>query len=291
MKQKLNLIKCFQYYFDDILNNIEHKKYYYTDCESYMKLYVNDMNSRDMSTSMQIYWKEILLRVHFTATTSIIRNQRWLSGVISGIENKNFMIFSSALRGFLESVTDSFYSLEEFTTALPLNYKNINKAVRGELNELMSTEKLENDLLHFQMAKKSKENMFILKALPATKYIEYFDKFNSTKTKELYSQLCEITHPASRSITCFTEEIVVSDSYSYLQTTLINDSNQIEKIFDDYLSSIESLLKISLTIPFLILKILLKYDFDEVKSEYIERCAANELLRESFEKVLKLFNT
>ncbi|MCX0405438.1 hypothetical protein, partial [Clostridium perfringens] len=63
------------------------------------------------------------------------------------------------------------------------------------------------------------------------------------------------------------------------------------KIFDDYLSSIESLVKLSLTIPFLILKILLKYDFDEVKSEYIERCAANELLRESFEKVLKLFNT
>jgi hypothetical protein len=281
MKRNINSIDSYYYCYTDIVNHMDHKKYCYMDSETYLQIHIQGVFNGNIRKSMQIYWKEILLRAHFAAVMSIIRNQKWLSGVVMGIESKNLMVFASSLRGFLVSVTDSYYSIESLPTSLSLNYKNINKAVKGELNQEFSSEELENKLIHFQFAERSKEKYQSNKtALTSAKYIELFDMYSDITIKELYSILCEITHPASKSLSCFTSEINVSENYSFMVTSTETDNIQINEILNVYRDSIIQLMKISLTASVVTLKILSMYDYEDIKSDYINRSAVNDLISE-----------
>lgn len=290
MEHELNQLERYYLIFTDILNNIEHKKYCYMSNESYMQLYVQDLFKGELCNCMQIYWKEMLLRAHFAAVTSIIRNHKWLSGVIYGIENKNLMVFASSLRGFLEAVTDSYYSLESVPTSLALNFTNINQAIKGELSRPLYCGELEDKLIHFQFAAKSNEKyQNAEKALTNSKYIELFDMYSDVKTKELYSLLCEITHPASKSISCFTSEVKVSDDCSYSITSTESDNKQILEIKDKYKGSINQLMRMSVSTSVISLKILNLYDFDGVKSDYINDCVVEKIIiKDNWNKILKM---
>ncbi len=290
MDGKIKLINYYYYLFTDILNKIEHKKYCYMETGSFIQLYFQGIRKGNICHTMQTYWKEILLRAHFTSVLSIIRNQKWLSGVVMGIESKNLMVFSASLRGFLESVVDSYYSIEQLPTSLSLNYKSINKAVRGECNQIFFSEELEDKLIHFQFAKKTKDKYNnAKKALTNAEYIDFFDMWSDVKTKELYSMLCEITHPASRSLSCFTSKVVVSESYSYATTSSSTDNEQIFEIIHDYGDEIVQLMKMSLPAPVICLKILSMYDFEDVKSEYVNECDINNIISEkSWNEILEM---
>jgi hypothetical protein len=285
-------LKISYYLYTDIVNNMEHKRYYYMDTYDYMQTVVDDVCQRgNLCESTKIYWEEMLRRVHFTSVTSIIRNQKWLEGIIYGVENKNLMIFSSSLRGFLEATTDSYYSLKSVPTDISINFKNIKKALGGELNNFFTSGKLEDKLIHFEYASKknNKRSATVYESLSCTKYIEYFDRYNKLGIKKLYSVLCEIAHPASKSVSCFTSKTIVSDNYEYITTSNESDYNQVNNIIVEYSNAIRNLVKISLTLSFTCLKILNLYDFKDVKSDYIEKCKFNNLInKKGWENILKM---
>lgn len=280
--KKINILEQYYSIYSDVVNKIEHKKYEYTDLGGYMNMYIEGLSNGDIRQSQKIYWQEILFRAHFAAVTSLIRSQKWLSGVVLGIEAKNLLVFSASLRGFLEATVDSYYSLESLPTSLALNFKIINSALKGELNQSLLNNEIEKKLIHFQFAKKGKkgsdENINI--AHTNVEYIKSFDLEN-IGIKEMYSELCEVTHPAANSVNCFTEENVVSEHHSYIVTSTETDSIVISEMVSKYSKQIENLLKIGISLYCICLKILTLFDFENIHSEYVNESIFETILNKN----------
>lgn len=290
MSDKREILKQYYAIYSNVIEKIEHKRYQYTDLEGYLRMYVDGLGKGDVRESHKIYWQEMLQRVHFASVTSLIRSKKWLEGTVLGLETKNLLLFASSFRGFLEATADSYYSLESLPTSMALNFKIINSAVKGELNQCFCPEELENKLIHFQFAKKGKKGKDpeIKIALSNADYIKSFDLEN-LGIKELYSDLCEIAHPTANSVNCFTKEIIVSENYSYCVTSTETDDTVISKLLDRYSNQIKHLLKMGLSLYCICLKILTLFDYEDVHSEYINESIFIELLnKESWDSILEM---
>lgn len=265
----------FNSFYDDIRNKMVHKKYYYMNALNHLNMI---FESNDFKRYNKVYWEEILLRSHYSSTVSILRHEKWLKGVILSIEKNNYILFCSSLRGFLESVTDSYYSLLNVPFDLSNNFYNINLAIKGELEQLFISQELEETLIHFQFAKKvrkSDKNPDYLKALTTTEYINIFSPNEDKKIKDLYKLLCEVVHPASESVNLFNRTIKVDDDLEYTTTDLMSDEGKINEVISNFSNEISQLLKLSINTPFICLKILGLFSFEPVKSKYIDRCTFN----------------
>lgn len=129
-----------------------------------------------------VYVYEILERLHWGATSSILRCKKWLDGLINSIISNNFILFSSCFRGLLESAGDSIYTFEKIpiseidkrrldpnydfnykVNVLPLlvtNYYDlIVNTLKGENENIKNTlkkfEMIENRLINFSFARQS----------------------------------------------------------------------------------------------------------------------------------------
>jgi hypothetical protein len=263
--------EIYGYLHTDILSKIVHKKYYYNTESTYLKYLIENIKIAN-----RIYWEEILLRAHFTSVTSILRNEKWLKGINVSIETNNYLLFAASLRGYLESVTDSYYSLLNTPFDLACNFNNIKSALNGFQDRLLVSRRLEETLIHYQFASKSKD----VKPLFATKYIEIFDKYGDKDTKALYSKLCEVVHPAKDSINCFVNKIVVSDEFEYTTTNVNMDSKHIEKIMNEYSDVIIELLKMSISAPIICLRVLNLFKHELVESQFLDDCLINKYIDE-----------
>lgn len=290
MSDKRDILEQYYAIYSNVTEKIEHKSYQYTDLEGYLSMYVDELSRGDIRESQKIYWQEMLQRVHFASVTSLIRSKKWLEGTVLGLETKNLLLFASSFRGFLEATVDSYYSLDSLPTSMALNFKIINSAVKGELNQCIVQEELESKLIHFQFAKKGKKGKDpeIRIALSNADYIKSFDLEN-LGIKELYSDLCEVTHPAANSVNCFTKEIIVSENYSYIVTSTETDDTVISELVNKYSNQIEHLLRIGLSLYCICLKILTLFDYEGVHSEYIDESIFTKLLnQESWNSILEM---
>lgn len=288
MSDTKELIKFYGLMHRDIINKMVHKRYYYSSNGTYLNTLFNE---RDIKSANKMYWDEILLRVHFASITSIMRNDKWLRGLILSIETSNYILFAASLRGILESVTDSYYSLNT-PLDLACNYKNIKLAISGDLNRLFNSDVLEEKLIHFQFAAKSdKSGLSYNKPLFASKYIELFDQYSDINTKKLYIKLCEVVHPAQDSISCFKTNIRESENFEYSITDTTLDDLYIDSIMNDYDSVIIQLLKMSINAPVLNLRILNHLDYELVRSEYLNSCLIFNLLsKDVWDQVLEMID-
>ena len=271
-------IKHFDLIHTEIISKMTNKKYFYQDNGGFLLQIING----EISLTMQNYWRELLMRTHFASITSIMRNERWLKGLNLSIITNNYILFTSSLRGFLESVTDSYYSLLSKPTDIALNFKNIKLAIDGKLFRPLWSKEFEESLIHFQYASKSdKSGIQYNKSLSVSNYIEIYDKYGDNDTKKLYSALCEVVHPANNSISCFTKLITETKDFEYVRTCVELDVELIDKLIDDNSTTILNLLKISISAPVLCLKVmnLLKSDF--VESYYLENCFINSQIESS----------
>lgn len=290
MSDKREIFEQYYAIYSDVVDRIEHKRYQYTDLEGYMSIYVDGLSKGDIRESQKIYWQEILQRVHFAAVTSLIRSKKWLEGAVLGLETKNLLLFSSAFRGFLEATVDSYYSLESLPTSMALNFKIINSALKGELNNCVVQEEIENKLIHFQFAKKGKKGKYpdIKIALNNTDYIKSFDLENMG-IKKLYSDLCEVAHPAANSVNCFAKEVIVSENHSYTVTNTETDNIVISELLDRHSSQIKHLLKMGLSLYCICLKILTLFEYEDVQSKYIDESIFAKILnKNSWDRIIEM---
>ncbi|BBF41927.1 hypothetical protein lbkm_0607 [Lachnospiraceae bacterium KM106-2] len=286
------MIKKYYAVYSDAVGKIKHRKYEYTNIDGFMYIFTEGFFNGDIRKAQQIYWKEILLRAHFAAVTSLIRNEKWLTGVIMGISTRNLMVFSSSLRGFLESTADSFFSLESLPTSLALNFKNINLAIKGELNQFFVNDDIESRLIHYQFAKRGKKGVDEKSSIAHTnaEYINDFD-INKIGIRDLYAELCEVTHPAANSVKCFTQEKIISERYSYLVTSTEADYDVISEIITEYSNQIEYLLKGGISLYCICLKILTLFDFEDIHSEYINESIFESILnKNAWNEVLEMID-
>ncbi len=169
---------------------------------------------------------------------------------------------------------------------LACNFKNITKALNGELNCDYLAENIENYMLHFQYASKDNEDN-----QPKTnkEYIKFLQQFSDYKLEGLYSILCELTHPSSKSVSCFTVYKEKNEFYSYSQI-LVDNMKVADEIIKDYEREIYFLLHISTNLPLLCLKVLNLFKVDFVYTDYIEKSTIVKqfLPLEQMEEILKV---
>lgn len=208
-----------------------------------------------------------------------MRNQKWMKGIIFGIESNNYIIFASSLRGYFEAFVDSYYSTNFKFIDISENFNNINNALQGKLDRLFLNNEFEESLIHFYSASKNAntktQNVEWLNPFTNRKYINEFDLPGDELKHELYSELCEITHPASPSIKCFTAETNIK--VLSIQTDASRDNTLIEEMLRKYSIILNLIFSLSNTIPILNLRVLNYFDEPCISANYIKGSIINNL--------------
>lgn len=234
----------------------------------------------DSKLGMQIYWKELLQRLHLASVTTLMRNLKWMQGIRFGVETNNFIVLASSLRGYLEAFVDSYYSTSFKFIDVAENFSNISKALKGTLERPLLSSEFEESLIHFYSASKNANskthNVEWLVPMTTRKYLDGFDLPDSELRHQLYSELCEIVHPASPSVKCFTKEEDNIKS-STIQTVLGRDDELIEKILEKYSKLLRLIFRVSNTIAVVNLKTLNNFNEPCISANYIDDSIINKL--------------
>ena len=158
----------------------------------------------------------LLERSHLACVVTLARNHRWLSGMLGSLESSNLLSFSACLRGFLEAAADSHDVLQYLPLSLVEAREYFYAALHdpGQIERELSCGELENRLIHFAFARRQDKGAnsppnHSPKA--TTDYIRKIQSFGVEGAAALYSELCELTHPAAPSVDCF----LVATSHNY----------------------------------------------------------------------------
>ena len=87
----------------------------------------------DLRLWNQIYWREILYRVHIGASTALFRLHHWLDGTIRAAGDRNPLLTASGLRGLLEAAADTLHAFQNVPMMLAENHMYVRQALSGTL--------------------------------------------------------------------------------------------------------------------------------------------------------------
>lgn len=178
---------------------------------------------KDVTAGNEIYCLELLFRAHIAAITTVLRNEKWIHGIDSALQESNFFAFSALLRGLVESAADSVSCLTYVPMTLAKNYRMLRAALRREVNHgIVCCEELEDILIHYSHARKQPKGAGIpqhYSAKTSQDYLRFLEGPPVGAVQNLYAELCEITHPTQRTVAIFiTRDAADSEEY-----TLRND--------------------------------------------------------------------
>jgi hypothetical protein len=162
---------------------------------------------KNLREANRVYVQELLFRSHIAAITTLFRNEKWMQGVRSALEQNNYFSFSASLRGLVESAADSNYCLIHVPGTLRDHFSGFYSALKGTFDAgLIICEQLEDILIHYSHGKKQPKNSSAPSshyAKSSQEYLHTLDDPNCTDVRDLYSELCEVTHPAERTVSMF----------------------------------------------------------------------------------------
>lgn len=194
------------------------RKYKFVDLDRYLEILEGNV-----ATGNAIYCLELLFRAHIAAITTILRNGKWIQGIDSALQRPNFLAFGASLRGLVESAADSVHCLKYVPMTLANHYRMFHTGLKGEVDYgIVDCEELENILIHYSHAKKQAKGAGVQQhysAKTSQEYLKALEGFPLGAVRELYAELCEVTHPAERTVSIFfTRDAADSEEY-----TLRND--------------------------------------------------------------------
>jgi hypothetical protein len=215
----------------DIINSYETLKFLRDSKDEWRYKFMDESKFaaiEDPKLCSSIYWSEMLSRTYIVTLVSSFKTLRWIEAMDNNYNN--YYGFCSSLRGLIESVSDTFYTLRQVPLTIALDFKVIKEQINNNSNVLITHASLESELLHYIQAtklnKEQKENN--PKSYNAKQVREYLKSINDPDDKLLflYDYLCGIAHPAYEANQLFLflhndEAIVCSDSINYEQQ-LIN---------------------------------------------------------------------
>jgi hypothetical protein len=180
-----------------IVSDFKYAKYKFISTEEYKCIMKTDFRE-----GMRIYWSEILYRAHIAAATSIIRSRRWLDGLLREDEASNFLVCAASLRGLLEAAADTSTSLGPVPESLAQQFLSIEAMLDKRCDKVIISSELEDALIHYMYARKPQH-----KDLPSSHIAKSPQEYRSTlergevpRVGELYSFLCDVTHPGATSV-------------------------------------------------------------------------------------------
>lgn len=208
----------------------------------------------------RVYLLGVLERCHLTSVTSLARTNGWLRSSLSELENGNLLGFSASLRGLLEAAADTHDAasvmVDQLYNFFPFIYLRLqrNNTASGVVLKL-----LEDRLIHYSYARRQVRSS---EALPEhnhkynTEYIAAIEKSGAAGAKDLYSVLCELTHPAAPSVSCFLKETEREITLDFSQEKRI-----ISEIVSDYEETIKSLVSTTVNSALVSLVVLRKLGY------------------------------
>lgn len=214
----------------------------------------------------RVVWTEVLYRSRIAAVSAILRGARWIDSVTREYEANNVFGFAGACRSLMEAAGDTGDSLGGIALTLAKEHNKITMALRGKCNDVLHHPKeIEDILIHFTHARKVGRNEEIPeshKAKPSWKYVKYIENMKIEGANELYSELCEIVHPAAMSVHVFLEYSGAIGKFNRE-----TEKRYIEVLAKRCQSIFGGVLMANFNPPILILKVLHQFDlFPPVKA-------------------------
>lgn len=148
---------------------------------------------------------EALNYAHLAATTSLVRSCRWFEASWREYESDNLLGWAACLRSLLEAIGDTIDGLGGVAITLADNMPELMRGLTGFDGGILDLGELEDQLIHFSHARKISraERSSVPDSHVPRKTYEYIDILRSAgvpDTATLYAELCEIGHPASKSL-------------------------------------------------------------------------------------------
>ncbi|CAM4305534.1 hypothetical protein F901_01842 [Acinetobacter dispersus] len=227
---------------------------------------INEIRNEDIPQFLKEYWVEILYRYHLSCFSTLLRTRKWLESFCISYEKCDFYLFSVALRGLLESCSDSYYTLGPATKTIAEMKNIIESVLLGQIkDQIISSSELENKLIHFLFARKidKSEKDLYPKSHQSEHIQDYLKATKNEKLLELYARLCQISHPSFDSLNIFfingSENSITISSNSY-------DQKIIDEILLEYKHTIGTLINLAITPAISGLRIINLFNFTEFSS-------------------------
>lgn len=233
-------------------------EYLYSDNQKFASL----LREGETSKAMEIYWFEILQRVHFGAVAGLLRQQKWLEGIINSSINSNFICFSSCFRGLIESAGDTHDVFQYVPLTLADCFSYVSQALNSKLEELVINEALEDKLIHFSHARRVEKGETTPDSHRAETSKHYVEAMGSTQLVKCYSELCQVVHPASSSVNCF----FIQKSNGKWACTNENDELLIKDFIRRYTSVFSIIFMLPVNSCVLTLQLLNQFDCRSIKT-------------------------
>ncbi len=219
--------------------------------------------------AIRIYWLEILYRCHFCASATLMRSNRWANGVISAYNDQNYFSFCANLRGFLESSADSYEGIGNVAASLAGKFRAICQILaKDPAAVIVSSPAIQDQLIHFSHGRKVGKGEQVPDTHKAKHVRDYLALFDTTdkSVNDLYGDLCEVTHPASSSVSAFASVTERGDVHLIVP----DDKKLIDGIIVRHLKDAWYLFDLSINPALVLLKFLNYFKVDEVKTPALE---------------------
>jgi hypothetical protein len=98
----------------------------------------------------QIYWKEMLDRIHLASCTSLRRNMGWMDAVAICEVSNSFLGFTATLRALIESTGDSAEVLATMPKNVAKDYRLIRRCIDGRQEDMfVASGEMEDELIGY----------------------------------------------------------------------------------------------------------------------------------------------
>jgi len=240
-------------------------RYKFFAAEEFERLMIDDAPQ-----AQRIYWHELVGRAHFAAASSILRSAQWLTGVQVAREQNLYLPFCANLRSLIESAADSFDGVAGVAQTLAENRGAVNDALNMKSSQVITSRELEDQLIHFSHGRKLTKGEVAPQshsAKSARAYVEQLEKLGLSQAHAIYGLLCQVTHPASDSLSHFLSETGDSEFTLFPH----NDRVAIAALAEKHKAFLHTLLRYAFNQPIILLRVLLHIGLPDYHSAEISR--------------------
>jgi hypothetical protein len=223
-----------------------------------------------------VYWSEMVQRLHACACTSILRMKKWCEAANLSYLVHNYFGLCASLRGLIEACADTFFCHGNVLFVFATNFQTITTALRAEASKIYLAEGVEQALMHYVFGRKlSTQEKSTSEALHNARHVqEYLESIGNPAVTELYSDLCQVSHPSMMSLVPFLTQTV---EHGLVFHTHNIDDELNKKLLRQHRAGLEKALTFGMTSSLCALGLI--NEFDAVIVETLQ-CRDNKALRE-----------
>ena len=247
-------------FLDQIWPNVLSATYKFEDVTSFETNVLSGNYS--IAKANEVYWRELLFRSHITVSGSLIRTCRLMDATVREYHASNVPAMASCARAMLEGVADSMEALIHVPLVLAERRDLVNQCLSGSCHdEFYGCTVLEDAMIHFTHARRLRGAE--KKSLPRSheakntgEYLELLQRAEISGAKELYGELCQLSHPSASSVLYMFSPV----SEEVFRISAENDVKQLDELMSRYRLVFDAIPEVSFNPILLCLRVFQEFD-------------------------------